>query len=154
MLIPMCLADRSRAFRFAGVCLVASVLGGVLGYFIGFYLYDAFGQSVLEFYGYGGKFTEFTERYNTRGAWIVFMAGLTPFPYKVITIASGVAQLDLWVFIVASITARGVRFFVLAGLLWKFGEPIRDFIERYFGVLSVAFFIFLIGGFVAIKWLL
>lgn len=152
LLIPMVLAARDRAFRVATVCTAASVLGGMLGYAIGYYLYEGLGRPLLEFYGYVAQFAEFQGRYNEWGSWIVFIAGLTPFPYKVITIASGVTQLDLATFVVASVLARGLRFFVVAGLLWYWGEPIRAFIERYLGALTVAFCVLLLGGFVLLKY--
>ena len=153
LLIPMVLADRAKAFRIAFICTVSSVLGGMLGYGIGVFLFEEIGRPMLEFYGYGPKFTDFQGKYNEWGAWVVFIAGVTPFPYKVITILSGVTSLDLFVFTVASIAARGLRFYIVAGLLWKFGEPIRDFIEKYFGLLFAAFCVLLVGGFVAIKFL-
>jgi membrane protein YqaA with SNARE-associated domain len=154
LLIPMVLAARDRAWIIASVCMVASVIGGVFGYGIGFFLFEQIGKPVLEFYRYSSKFTEFQETYNEWGAWAVFFAGVTPFPYKVITILSGVTGLSLPVFIVASILARGLRFFIVTALLWKFGEPIKAFIERRLGLLLVLFFILLIGGFVVVKYLL
>jgi len=154
LLIPMVLAARDRAWIIAGVCMVASVIGGVFGYGIGFFLFEQIGKPVLEFYRYSSKFAEFQETYNEWGAWAVFFAGVTPFPYKVITILSGVTGLSLPVFIVASILARGLRFFIVAALLWKFGEPIKAFIERRLGLLFVFFCILLIGGFVVVKYLL
>ena len=111
MLIPMVLAARGGAWRFAAVCTVASVLGGLAGYAVGSVLFEAAGRPILELYGYAERFAEFTLRYNEYGAWIVFVAGVTPFPYKVITIASGAAQLDLATFTTASVLARGIRFF-------------------------------------------
>jgi len=153
LLVPMILADRRRAWRIAAWCTLASVLGGLAGWLIGWGLYESVGRPVLEFYGYLDKFEDFSARYNEWGAWIVFGAGLTPFPYKVITIASGVTGLDLVVFTVASVLARGLRFFVVAALLWKFGPWIRAFIEKYLGLLTVAFFALLIGGFVALRYL-
>jgi membrane protein YqaA with SNARE-associated domain len=154
LLIPMVLAQRHRALMIAAICTVGSVLGGLLGYAIGLYLFDTIGQPILDFYGYGEKFSSFQGRYNEWGVWIVLIAGLTPFPYKVITIASGVAGLSLPVFLVASIVARGLRFAIVAALLWRFGEPIRDFIERYLGLLFVIFMVLLIGGFALIKLIL
>ena len=154
MLIPMVLADRAKAFRIALVCTLASVLGGLLGYAIGVFLFEEVGRPMLEFYGYGPKFHVFQAKYNDWGAWAVFIAGVTPFPYKVITILSGVTSLNLAVFFVASVAARGLRFFIVAALLWKFGTPIRDFIEKYLGILFVAFCGLLIGGFVLIKFLI
>ena len=153
ILIPMVLAAREKAWRFALVCTVASVLGGLAGYGIGYYLFDAIGKPLLDFYGYGEKFARFQGYYNEWGAWIVGGAGVTPFPYKVITIASGVAGLDPVVFTVASLLSRGVRFFLVAGLLWHFGDPIRVFVEAHLGKLATAFFILLLGGFVLIKYI-
>jgi membrane protein YqaA with SNARE-associated domain len=153
LIIPMVLAARSRAWLIAGVATVASVAGGLAGYAIGALLFDVIGAPVLEFYGYLEKFASFQARYNEYGAWIVFGAGLTPFPYKVITIASGVTQLDLTTFLVASILARGLRFFFVAALLWWLGEPIRRFIEHNLGWLTVLFFVLLFGGFFALKLL-
>jgi membrane protein YqaA with SNARE-associated domain len=154
LMIPMVIAERAKAWLFASIATVCSVLGGFAGYAIGYFLFDAVGQPLLEIYGYDEKFTEFAGRYNDYGAWVVFIAGVTPFPYKVITIASGVTSLDILVFGVASVLARGLRFFVLCGLLYWFGPPIRDFVEKYLGLVATAFVILLIGGFVAIKYLL
>jgi len=153
LLIPMVLACRERAWKIAAVCTVGSVLGGMLGYGIGFYLFEQLGQPLLEFYGKADKFTEFQHMYNEWGAWVVAMAGLTPFPYKVITIASGVTALNLATFVVASVLSRGLRFFIEAALLWYFGDPIREFIEKYLGILITGGFVVLFGGFVAVKFL-
>lgn len=153
LLIPMVLAARNRAWLIAGVCTVASVFGGYGGYLIGALLYEAVAQPILGFYGYLDKFAAFRDLYNEHGAWIVFGAGITPFPYKVITIASGVTGLDMVIFGVASVLARGIRFYLVALLLWKFGPPIRSFIEAHLGKLTVIFFVLLVGGFVALKWL-
>ncbi len=153
ILIPMVLAAPEKAWRFALVCTVASVAGGLAGYGIGYFLFDSIGRPLLDFYGYGEKFAQFQGYYNEWGAWIVGGAGVTPFPYKVITIASGVTGLDPVVFMVASVLSRGLRFFLVAGLLRHFGEPIRIFIEAHLGKLATAFFILLLGGFVAIKYI-
>ena len=152
VLIPMCLANRSRAFFYATICTAASVLGGVFGYAIGFFLFETLGRAILEFYGMFEKFDLFQKRYNDWGGWIVFGAGLTPFPYKVITIASGVTKMNLLVFIVASVIGRAARFFLVAALIWKFGAPIKTFIEKYMGILTILFFALLIGGFIALKY--
>ena len=153
LMIPMIVATPSRAFLIAGVALVASVLGGLLGYYIGYGLFETVGRPVLEFYGKDAYFEGFRTRYNEWGAWAVLIAGITPFPYKVITILSGTTALSLPVFIVASIVARGLRFFVLAGLLWKFGEPIRSFIERRLGLMFTLFVVLLFGGFLLVRYL-
>ncbi len=152
MLIPMALAERRKAWFYAGVATVASVLGGIVGYLIGYFLYDTVGQAILEFYGKMDKFESFTTRYNEHGAAIVFFAGLTPFPYKVITIASGVTKMAIPVFIAASVVSRGMRFFLVCGLLYWFGPPIKDFIEKYLAWLTLAFGILLVGGFLAIRY--
>lgn len=151
MLVPMVLADRARAWWLATVTTVGSVLGGLAGYGIGYFLYESVGRRVLELYGYSEKFAQFATQYNDYGAWIVFFAGVTPFPYKVITIASGVTQLNLVVFMVASIVARALVFFVIAALLYWFGPPIRAFIERRLGLVATVFTIMLFAGFAAIR---
>lgn len=154
MLIPMVIAQRSKAWWYATVVTAGSVLGGVAGYLIGYALFDQVGQPVLEFYGMDGKFDKFKDWYNDLGAWIVFTAGVTPFPYKVITIASGVTALNFWVFMIASIAARALIFFVIAGLLYAFGQPIREFIEKRLGLMFALFLVLLFGGFIAIKYVL
>jgi len=154
ILIPMVLAARDRAWRYAAVCTIASVLGGILGYAIGMFLSESAGLPLLELYGYADKFDEFSGRYNEWGAWIVFIAGLTPFPYKVITIASGVTELDLAVFTVASVLARGSRFFIVAGLLWWLGPPVREFIEERLGLMTIIICVLLLGGFIVTKYAL
>jgi len=153
LLIPLVLARPHRAWLIAGVCTAASVVGGFAGYAIGYFLFEAIGQPVLEFYGYLDQFTDFQGLYNEWGAWIVAGAGVTPFPYKVVTIASGVTHLDPWVFGIASVLSRGLRFFIVAALLWKWGEPMRAFIERRLGLLAALAFALLLGGFLALKLL-
>ncbi|OUS17268.1 cytochrome B [Rhodospirillales bacterium 47_12_T64] len=154
LIIPMVLAARDQAWKVALIATVASVLGGMLGYGIGALLFDTIGQPIIDFYGKGNYLESFRAQYNDWGAWIVFIAGVTPFPYKVITIASGALDLNLIVFTISSIAARGARFFLVAGLLWYFGQPIRIFIEKYLNILATIFCILLIGGFVALKYLL
>ena len=154
LLIPMILAARTRAWKLAAVCTVSSVAGGYFGYLIGLTVFDTIGQPLIAFYGFEEAFAKFTAQYNELGAWIVAVFGITPFPYKVITIASGVTQLDPLVFGVASIASRGARFFIVAALIWYFGPPIRNFVERYLGWVALACVVLLIGGFVAIKFLL
>ena len=151
LLMPMVLAARERAWRLATICTLASVLGGLAGYAIGLFLFDTIGQAILDLYGYAEKFTHFQGLYNEYGAWIVFLAGFSPIPYKVFTIASGVTQLDLLTFFIASTLSRGARFFLVAGLLWRFGTPIRSFIERWLGLLTFLFVVFLFGGFLVLK---
>ena len=153
LMIPMIIAAPRRAFVIAAVATVSSVLGGMLGYWIGAVLFETVGLPVLEFYGKTGNFETFRQNYNDWGAWAVLIAGVTPFPYKVVTILSGSTGLNLTVFTIASIAARGLRFFVVAGLLWKFGEPIRDFIERRLGLMFTIFVIVLLGGFALVRYL-
>ncbi|SUZ30814.1 hypothetical protein ROE7235_00541 [Roseibaca ekhonensis] len=153
LMIPMIIARPSRAFLIAAIATVASVAGGLLGYWIGAGAFELVGRPVLEFYGKDAYFAEFSARYAEWGAWAVLIAGVTPFPYKVITILSGATALSLPVFIVASIVARALRFFIVAALLWKFGAPIRDFIERRLGLVFIVFVVLLIGGFYAVRYL-
>ena len=153
MIIPMVLATPKDAYRIVGVATLASVLGGWFGYFIGVYGFELIARPLLEFYGYMQQFGEFENYYHEYGAWIVFGAGLTPFPYKIVTIASGVVRLDMVVFTIASIIARGMRFYFIAWLLKRYGDPMKVFIEKNLNLLSVLFMLLLIGGFAAIKLL-
>ena len=153
LMIPMIIARPSKAFLIAGIATVASVLGGLFGYCIGYGLFELVGQPIFDFYGKGDAVAEFSARYNEYGAWAVLIAGVTPFPFKVITIMSGVTQLSLPVFIISAIIARALRFFLVATLLWKFGEPIRDFIEKRLGLMFTLFCVLLIGGFALVRYL-
>lgn len=154
LLIPMVIADPAKWIRYAVLCTLASVAGALLGYFIGAVLFDTIGRPILEFYGYMEKFTEFQGAFNEWGLLIVLVfGGLTPLPYKVITIASGVTGLSLPVFVVSSLIARGTRFFLVAWLLQRFGEPIRLFIEKRLTLLFTIFMVLLVGGFVAVRYL-
>ncbi len=150
LMIPMIIARPSRAFLIAGVATAASVAGALLGYYIGAALMETVGQPILELYGKGDSFAEMSAVFNQYGAWAVVVAGVTFLPFKVITIASGVTGLPLGVFIASSIFARAIRFFLVAALLWKFGEPIRDFIEKRLGLMFVLGCVLLIGGFLLI----
>ncbi|MFZ1727205.1 MAG: YqaA family protein [Albidovulum sp.] len=153
LMIPMILARPPRAFLIAFVAMVASVLGGMLGYAIGAFAFETIGQPILAMLGKADYMAEFNQRFNDFGFWPVLIAGITPFPYKVITIMSGWTGLPVMTFVVTSIIARGFRFFVVAGLLWKFGPPIRDFIERRLGLMFTIAVALLIGGFAAVKLL-
>jgi len=153
LMIPMILAAPRRAWLIAAVCLVFSVLGGMLGYAIGAFAYDSIGQPILEALGKGDSMEAFNQRFNDVGFWAVLVAGLTPFPYKVITIMSGWTAMPVGTFIVTSIIARGLRFFIVAALLWQFGAPIRDFIERRLGLVFAAFCVLLVGGFYLVSHL-
>ena len=153
MIIPMVMAERAKTWRIALCATVFSVLGGALGYLIGYGLYESIGRPILELYGQSDRFAEFQETYNELGWWLVIGAGVTPFPYKVITIASGVTGLDFVTFMLASVIGRAGRFFLVAALLWAFGPPIRRFIEKHLGLVTLAFFVLLVGGFLAIRYL-
>jgi membrane protein YqaA with SNARE-associated domain len=153
LMIPMILARPSRAWLIATVALVSSVLGGMLGYAIGAFAYEGLGQPILAALGKGDAMTAFSTRFNDFGFWAVLTAGVTPFPYKVITIMSGWTAMPLGTFIATSILARGIRFFLVAALLWKFGAPVRDFIERKLGLLTILFIVLLFGGFYLTRYL-
>ena len=151
LLIPMVLAAPGRAWRYAAICTGASVAGGVAGYGAGAFLFDAVGAPLLGFYGYEAAFAEAQALYNAHGGLIVFSAAFSPIPYKVFTLASGFAGTDIGVFVLASAAGRGLRFFIVAALLWRFGAPLRAFIERRLGPLTLAFVVLLVAGFAALK---
>lgn len=153
LMIPMIIARPNRAWLIAGVALVASVLGGLLGYAIGAFAYDSIGQPILAAMGKGDAMAEFNTRFNDFGFWAVLTAGVTPFPYKVITIMSGWTGMPLGTFVATSILARALRFFMVAGLLRVFGAPIREFVEKRLGLVFTVFVILLMGGFAAVKYL-
>ena len=153
LMIPMILARPSRAWLIALVALVASVLGGLLGYAIGAFAFEQIGQPILASLGKADAVAEFNTRFNDFGFWAVLTAGVTPFPFKVITIMSGWTGMPLATFVATSILARGLRFFIVAALLWKFGAPIRDFIEKRLGLVTTLFLVLLFGGFLVVRYL-
>jgi membrane protein YqaA with SNARE-associated domain len=134
MLIPMSLARPQRAWLYALVCTVTSVAGGVVGYAIGALLYDSVGQWLIQLYGYGDKVEAFRASYAEYGAWIILLKGLTPIPYKIVTITSGFADYNIWLFVLFSVIARGGRFFIVAILLNRYGTWIRKTIEKRLGL--------------------
>jgi membrane protein YqaA with SNARE-associated domain len=160
LLIALCLGNPHRSFRYALVCMVGSILGAVGGYAIGYFLWQNAGGEYTGlaewFYAHVFSLEAFErvrqmfEQYNF---WIIFTAGFTPIPYKLFTIAGGVFDINFVMFIVASIVSRGLRFTLIAWLIWKFGAPIKAFIDKYFNILAVAFTVLLVGGFLAIKYL-
>jgi membrane protein YqaA with SNARE-associated domain len=154
MLIPMVLTRREKAWWYATIATVASVLGGLLGYAIGYFFYQAIGLPILEFYGREHALDSFITFVHEYGVPAVIIKGMTPIPYKVVTIAAGVAHMDLLAFIGASIVARAMRFFLVAGLLYWFGQPIREFIERRLSLVTTVFVVLLVGGFIAIRYLI
>ena len=153
LLIPMALASKTKAIFYAFICTFSSVLGGILGYAIGYYFYNTVGIYIVEFYHLDNSFSIFENYYNEFGMLIVLGAGITPFPYKFITIASGVFGLNIFLFIFVSIIGRGFRFYLIAILLYFFGEKIKLIIDRYFNVLTIVFFILLVGSVFIIKFL-
>lgn len=151
LLIPMVVAKRSLWWVYAALCTLTSVLGAYLGYFIGAVLFTTIGQQVLGFYGAEHSFERFVGWYDQWGGWGIFLGAITPFPYKVLTIFSGTVGFDLLQFTLVSIVGRGLRFFIVSGLLYWFGEPIRIFIEKRLGLMLTLFTILLVGGFAIIK---
>jgi membrane protein YqaA with SNARE-associated domain len=146
MLIPMSLARPDRAYFYATLCTVASVAGGVLGYAIGYFLYESLGLWLMQLYGYGGKVEAFRQAYVEWGAWIILLKGVTPIPYKIVTIASGFAEYPIIPFILLSIVARGVRFFVVAFLLNRYGVQARVIIEERLGFwVTISMLVLVIG---------
>lgn len=154
LLLPMILANRNKAWLYAGVCTVASVAGGYFGYLVGMFLFEQVGHPVLTFYGKAAAFDSFSAYYNEWGGWIVAAGGVTPLPYKVITIASGATALDPLIFGVASVLSRGFRFFLEAVLLYYIGPPIREFVEKRLALMATLAFVLLFGGFLAVRFLL
>ncbi|MDX2307967.1 MAG: YqaA family protein [Hyphomicrobium sp.] len=154
MLIPMVIANRAKAWFYASLATISSVIGGVAGYAIGYYFFDLIGQPILQFYGKSEGFAEFTSWFNEWGVVILIAKGWTPIPFKVLTIAAGVAHMPLIPFILASIVTRAMRFFLVAGLLYYFGEPIRKFVEERLTLVTTVFVVVLVGGFVAVRYLI
>lgn len=153
LMIPMIIATPHRAFVIAGVATISSVLGGLLGYGIGMFAMDTLGEPILTALGKADAMAEFSTRFNGVGFWAVLIAGLTPFPYKVITIMSGATAMPLATFVVTSIVARSLRFFLIAALLKKFGPRARSFIEQRLGLMFTLFCLLLIGGFYVTRYL-
>ncbi|VAV83837.1 FIG139438: lipoprotein B [hydrothermal vent metagenome] len=151
LLMALAVSRPVKAFRYALICSVGSVLGGIFGYFIGFYFMDAVGMSVIDFYGLSGKFEYIQALYTNYDAWAVGIAGFTPIPYKVFTITAGAFGIDFKVFVLASLVSRSARFFIIALLIYKYGEPIKGFIDKYLGWLTIAFVVILILGFALVK---
>jgi len=151
MLVPMSLARPDRAWFFATLCTVTSVAGGVLGYLIGWLLYDSIGQWLIHLYGYGDKVEAFREAYARYGTWIILLKGLTPIPYKIVTITSGFAGYDLVLFVLFSFVARGTRFYFLAFLLSRYGTRVRAIVERHLGVwVTIGAVVLVVGIFAAL----
>ena len=157
LLIALCLGVVSKSFRYALICLSGSIIGAVLGYFIGFFLwqnpsgeYTALANWFFEHVFTVESFNSVGALYDKYNFWIVFTAGFTPLPYKLFTITGGLFHINFVMFILASIVSRGLRFFLIAGLIWKFGAPIKSFIDKYFNLLAIAFTILLVGSFILV----
>jgi membrane protein YqaA with SNARE-associated domain len=153
MLIPMCLARPDRAWRYAAICTVSSVLGGMLGYAIGYYLFEAVAQPILAAYGHAEALQSFRGWFARWGAAVILIKGLTPIPFKIVTIGAGAAAFDPWLFLLTAAITRGARFFLLAGLLLRYGAPIREFIEKRLTLITSVAAVAIIGGFVALRFL-
>ena len=153
LLIPMALASKAKALFYAFICTLFSVLGGILGYAIGYFFFNSVGIYIVDFYHLENSFSVFESYYKEFGILIVLGAGITPFPYKFITIASGVFGLNIFMFIVVSIIGRGLRFYLIAILLYFFGERIKLIIDNYFNILTIVFFILLVGSVFIIRFL-
>ena len=149
MLVPMCLARPERAFYYAGLCTLASVVGGLAGYAIGALLYDTVGKFLIDLYGYGDKAETFRAAYAEWGHWVIMIKGATPIPYKLVTITAGFARYDLFWFTVLSIVTRGARFYLLATLLYFWGPPAREFIERRLELVAFVSLVIIVVGFYA-----
>ena len=153
LLIALAISIPRRSFYYAGLCSIASVFGGALGYFIGFEFMELIGKPILNFYGYMDEFAAVQALYQKYDFWFVGMAGFTPIPYKVFTIASGACDIDFLRFMLASVVSRSARFFAVGTLIYLFGAPIKVFIDKYFNILAIIFFALIVLGFVAIKYL-
>jgi membrane protein YqaA with SNARE-associated domain len=153
MLVPMVMAKPEKAWNYALICTIASVLGALLGYAIGALLYDTLGAWLIRLYGYGDKMENFRQLYQEHGHWIILIKGLTPIPFKIVTIASGLAGYDLPMFVLLCLVTRAGRFYIVAGVLNRFGAPIRTFLEKNLTLVGVVTLVAIIGGFVAVKYL-
>jgi membrane protein YqaA with SNARE-associated domain len=154
LLIALGISIPRKSFRYALICSVGSVVGGAFGYFLGLKLMAAVGMPIIDFYHLVDEFDKWKEIFRRNDVWMVAIAGFTPVPYKVITITAGAVKLDLSNFIIASAVSRAARFFLVGALIYKYGESIKPFIDKYFNLLSILFIALLIGGFMLIKFIL
>jgi membrane protein YqaA with SNARE-associated domain len=151
LLIALALSIPARAFYFAFLSSLGSVLGGMLGYGIGLYFMELVGYNIINFYGLTEKYEYIRTLYTDYDAWAVGIAGFTPIPYKAFTITAGAFEINFLVFVAASLVSRSLRFFIVALLIYKYGSPIKGFIDKYFNILTVAFVVLLVGGFLILK---
>ena len=153
LLVPMALSRPDRAYRFALICTLASVAGGMLGYLIGYALYDQVAAPLIRFYHYEAAADAFVDKFNQYGLWVILIKGLTPIPYKIVTITSGLAHFNFGVFMAASVLTRGARFFLVAALIRQFGEPVRAFIERRLTLVTSLTAAGIVGGVLLLKFI-
>ena len=161
LLIALCLGAVKRSFRFAAICTVGSILGAMAGYAIGYFAwqtapgeYTALAHFFFSHVFSVESFEKVGALYDQYNFWIVFTAGFTPLPYKLFTISGGLFHINFAMFILASIISRGLRFFLIAGLIWKFGAPIKSFIDKYFNLLAILFTVLLVGSFILLSYVL
>ena len=154
LLIALAISIPARSFRYALICSAGSLIGGMIGYLIGYQFMDLIGMKIVEFYGFTSQYAAVGDLYNRYNAWAVGIAGFTPIPYKVFTISAGAFKIDFSVFFIASAISRAARFFLVGWLIYRFGPSIKLFIDRYFNILVIIFTVLLVGGFIAIKYLL
>ncbi len=150
-LMVLCISVPRKSFRYAAICAAGSVLGGAIGYGLGMGFMDTIGVKILEWYGLHDKYEVVQNLYQQYDALAVGAAGFTPLPYKLFTITAGAFKINFATFMLMSLVSRSARFFLVAAFIYKFGAPVRHFIERYFNILTILFFILLIGGFLAVK---
>ncbi len=153
-LVALCVAAPKKSFQFALICGIGSVIGGIIGYGLGFAFMDTIGQQILVWYGLADKYFVAQELYQKYDAWAVGAAGFTPLPYKLFTITAGAFKIDFITFVIASIISRFARFFLVAALIYRFGAPVQYFINKYFNILTIVFLILLVGGFLVVRLLL
>lgn len=153
MLIPMVLARREQAYKIAAVCTIASIVGGIFGYAIGYFLWDSVGQALVQLYHMEAKVESLRQGYAEYGAAIILLKGLTPIPFKLVTLASGFFAYNFPLFVLLATITRGARFFLIAALLRRYGEPVQAFIEQRLNYFAWGFLILLVGGFAAIAYL-
>lgn len=154
LLIALALSIPTKSFRYALICSVGSITGGAVGYAIGFQFMELAGLRIIHFYGLTEKYAYIGELYNHYNAWAVMIAGFTPLPYKIFTIAGGAFKINFAVFLLASALSRSARFFLVAWLIYRSGEGIRLFIDKYFNLMTLLFTVLLVGGFLIVKFLL
>ncbi len=154
LLIPLAIGNPRRALRFAALCTAGSSLGALLGYFLGLEFYEVIGQRIVAFYSVGEQYERVQALYQQWDVVAIALAGFTPIPFKIFTITAGVFKINLLTFTIVVVLSRGARFFLLGGLIWRFGPSIRNFVDRYFNLLVILFSILLVGGFFIVKYVL